>query len=362
MRRVTVSVPARRYDVVVGAGVLAEVGGLLTGRRRAAVVSQPAVAAHYAGPVRDAIEGAGAATELFLMGEGEEAKVLATVEDLARGFAAWGLLRDDAVVALGGGVVGDTAGFAAACYYRGVDVVQVPTTLLAQVDSAVGGKTGVNLPEGKNLVGAFHHPLGVVADVETLASLPEREYRSGLGEVAKYALMDEEAAAGAAEILERETTRVLGRDPAVLTELVARCVAAKAAVVEADPGERTGRRALLNLGHTLAHALETAGGYDLFHGEAVAVGLVFAAELAGALERVEPATADRHREILTGLGLPVVVPGGALAAELLAVMARDKKARGGLTFVLPGSGGIERVDDPPSWAVERALRAVGVEG
>ncbi|MGH8983295.1 MAG: 3-dehydroquinate synthase [Acidimicrobiia bacterium] len=355
MTRIRVDLDAGGYDVVVGAGTLAEAGELLAGRRRCAVVTQAAIAEHHAEPVQLAVAGA----EVFLVDDGEEAKSLATVESLCRRFAAWGLLRDDAVVALGGGVVGDVAGFAAATYHRGVDVVQAPTTLLAMVDSAIGGKTGVNLPEGKNLVGAFHQPLAVLADVETLATLPEPEFRAGLGEVAKYALMGDEALA---ELLHARTADLLTRDPGVVTEVVAHCATHKAEIVAADPEERTGLRATLNYGHTLAHAIETVGGYSVSHGEAVAVGLVFAGELARALERIDGSEADAHRALVTSLGLPTSVPDGAAAADLVDVMRRDKKARGGLTFVLRGGKGLETVTDPPAPALAHALRAVGVEG
>ncbi|HEX6311593.1 MAG TPA: 3-dehydroquinate synthase [Acidimicrobiia bacterium] len=343
------------YDVVIGPGALAEAGGLLAGRRRCAVVTQAAIAEHHAGVVQAAVP----RSEVFLVDDGEGAKSLGTVESLCRRFAAWGLLRADAVIALGGGVVGDVAGFAAATYHRGIDVVQAPTTLLAMVDSAVGGKTGVNLPEGKNLVGAFHQPIAVLADVETLATLPEPEYRAGLGEVAKYALMGDDVLTA---MLRERTSELRERRSDVVVEVVARCVATKAAVVSADPYERLGRRATLNYGHTLAHALETVGAYSISHGEAVAVGLVFAGELARALERIDAATADAHRELVASLGLPTSTPGGANAAEVVDVMRRDKKASGGLTFVLQGASGLETVVDPPAPALERALRAVGVEG
>jgi 5-deoxy-5-amino-3-dehydroquinate synthase len=353
--RIRVELGTGGYDVVVAAGALAGVGEVLADRRRCAIVSQPAVAEHYAGTMQDALPTA----EVFLVDDGEEAKSLATVESLCRRFAAWGLLRDDAVVALGGGVVGDVAGFAAATYHRGVDVVQAPTTLLAMVDSAIGGKTGVNLPEGKNLVGAFHQPLEVVADVDTLATLPAPDYRSGLGEVAKYALMGDEALAG---LLRDHAPDLLDREPGVVADVVARCAGHKAAVVAADPDERTGLRATLNYGHTLAHAVETVGGYSVSHGEAVAVGLVFAGELARALERIDGPAADEHRTLVESLGLPTAVPDGADAAGLVAVMRRDKKARGGLTFVLRGPNGLETVTDPPAPALEHALHAVGVQG
>jgi 5-deoxy-5-amino-3-dehydroquinate synthase len=359
MDRVTVAVPDAVYDVVVGAGALGEAGSLLDGRRRVAILSQPAVVGAHGAALVAALEAARIETESFLMRDGEDAKSLGTVEDLCRRLAAWGLLRGDAVVALGGGVVGDTAGFVAAVYHRGIALVQAPTTLLAQVDAAIGGKTAVNLPEGKNLVGAFHQPLGVLADTTTLATLPLREYRSGLGEVAKYALMP--GGERVAALVTTCTGDVLARDAGVLGQLVAACAAIKAAVVAADPLERTGLRATLNYGHTLAHALETVGGYELLHGEAVAIGLVFAGALAGALERVDDATVERHRDVVHALGLPAAVPGEVDCDELLQVMRRDKKASGGLTFVLPGARGLEIVEDPPPHALARAFRAVGVD-
>jgi len=295
------------------------------------------------------------------MADGEAAKSFATVERLCSEWSAGGLLRNDAVVALGGGVVGDTAGFAAAVYHRGIEVVQCPTTLLGQVDSAIGGKTAVNLPEGKNLVGAVHQPVAVLADINTLATLPERDFRSGLGEIAKYALMGgPDDRYGLAALIHEHRNEIDARDPEVLSDLVSRCAAIKAAVVAADPQERTGIRATLNYGHTLAHALETAGRHDLHHGEAVAVGLVFAGALASALERIPAAEADRHRDLVASLGLPVTAE-GVDAAELLTVMRRDKKARGGLTFVLEGPDGLAIVEDPPAPALATAFRAVGVE-
>ena len=355
MKRIRVDLDMGGYDVVVGAGALADAGELLAGRRRCAIVTQAAIAEHHAAPLQRAVP----AAEVFLVDDGEEAKSLATVESLCRRFAVWGLLRDDAIVALGGGVVGDVAGFAAATYHRGIAVVQAPTTLLAMVDSAIGGKTGVNLPEGKNLVGAFHQPAAVLADVETLATLPGPEYRAGLGEVVKYALMGDEALAG---LLRDHAADLLAREPGVVTDVVARCAARKAEVVAADPEERTGLRATLNYGHTLAHAIETVGDYSVSHGEAVAIGLVFAGELARALERIDGNEADAHRILVASLGLPTSVPGRADAADLVDVMRRDKKARGGLTFVLRGGKGLEVVTDPPAPALEHALRAVGVEG
>jgi 5-deoxy-5-amino-3-dehydroquinate synthase len=358
VERVTVALEGAPYDVVVGAGALAEAGALLAGRRRVAVVSQPGVADFHAPALTAALHGAGAETDVFLIGDGEDAKSLATVEDLCRRLAAWGLLRNDVIVALGGGVVGDTAGFVAAVYHRGIAVVQAPTTLLAQVDAAIGGKTAVNLPEGKNLVGAFHQPLAVYADVTTLTTLPPREYRAGLGEVAKYALMP--GGDRVAELVATHASAIVARDLDVLTDLVAACAAMKAHVVASDPHERTGMRATLNLGHTLAHALESVGGYELLHGEAVAVGLVYAGALAGALERIDGDTVARYRNVVSALDLPTAVPGAADPDALLASMRRDKKSVGGLTFVLPGPMGLETVHDPDARALDVAFRAVGV--
>ena len=330
---ITVPVPlggGRSYDVLVGPGArhrLVEV--LPVAVHRAAIVTQEGV-----GVTVDA----GVEQRTFLMGHGEPAKCLETIEDLCRDFSRWGLTRNDVVVAVGGGVVTDTAGFAAAVYHRGVSVVHVPTTLLGQVDAAIGGKTGVNLPEGKNLVGAFWQPASVLCDTEVLGTLPPREYRSGLGEMAKYAFLG------------------VDRLPDLpLDEAVAACVRCKADHIAADERETTGKRALLNYGHTLAHALETGGSYDLRHGEAVAVGLVFAARLARRLGRVGDDTVADHARVVTGYSLPSRIPPGLDPAELVTLMARDKKAVDGLTFVLDGPRGVEVVRGVPADAVEATI-------
>jgi 3-dehydroquinate synthase len=355
--RVRVDLGDRGYDIVAGPGAIDELAALLAGRRRVAIVSQPAIAAAHEACVVAPLRRASVDSKRFSIADGEAAKTLETVQELARGFARWGLLRSDAVIAFGGGVVGDTAGFAASVYYRGVDVVQVPTTLLAMVDSAIGGKTGVNLPEGKNLVGAFHQPRAVLIDPALLRTLPDREFRCGLGEVVKYALLGDD---DLATLLDDRAEALLARDPEVLTEVIARCVRAKAAVVAADEFERTGVRAALNLGHTAGHAIESAANYALAHGEAVAAGLVFATNLAGALERIPPSAVDRAEMLVRKLGLPASAPPGLQADELLELMARDKKSEGTLTFVLPGPNGIERVDDPDRAAIDKAFAAIGV--
>ena len=314
---VPVPLGERAYEVLVGEGArhrLTEV--MPVGVERAAVVTQAAV-----GVVVDP----GVEHRVWTIAEGEDAKSMETVEDLCRSWSRWGLTRADAVVAVGGGVVTDTVGFAAAVYHRGVPVINVPTTLLGQVDAAIGGKTGVNLAEGKNLVGAFWQPAAVLCDIEVLATLPPREYLSGCGEMAKY--------------------HFLGGDDLVdlpLDQRVARCVEIKAEFVGSDEREG-GRRALLNYGHTLAHALETAGHYDLRHGEAVAVGLVFAARLARRLGRIDDARVDLHRRVVAGYDLPTALPPGFDHVELVQLMSRDKKATRGLTFVLDGPAGVEVV-------------------
>jgi 5-deoxy-5-amino-3-dehydroquinate synthase len=341
-QRIPVRLGERSYEVVVGPGAAGELASVLAGRaRRAAVVTQEAVGVE----VDPGVEG-----RRFLVPDGEAAKSLATLEGLCRRFAAWGLTRADAVVAVGGGVVSDLAGFAAAVYHRGTPWVAVPTTLLAQVDAAVGGKTGVDLPEGKNLVGAFWQPAAVLCDTDVLASLPEREWRCGLGEVAKYSLMGDQDLVGLAT-----------------EECVARCVRVKAAVVEADEREGLGARAgrtVLNYGHTLAHALEAVGfdpssGLDLRHGEAVAIGLVFAARLARRLGRVGDAEVQRHLGVVGALGLPTALPPGVGAQELVSRMQGDKKATDGLSFVLKGPRGLELVRGVDPAVVEATLAEMG---
>lgn len=347
MINVSVGLGERSYSVLVGPGARHHLAQVLpVGVRRVAVVTQEAVgwAVEPASAPVGGRPGVGPGADVqwrrFLVGEGEGAKSLATIEELCRGFARWGLTRADVVVAVGGGVVTDVAGFAAACWHRGVQVVHVATTLLGQVDAAIGGKCGVNLPEGKNLVGAFWQPRAVLCDTETLATLPPREWASGLGEMAKYAFLGVE---GLAEL--------------PLPDQVAACARLKAAVV-ADDEREGGRRALLNYGHTLAHALEAlgfSGGVDLRHGEAVAIGLVFAARLARRLGRIDDARVDEHQHLVDTYGLPSRLPAGVDPPALVELMGRDKKAHHGLTFVLDGPAGVEVVPEVPSGPVLETL-------
>lgn len=326
---VPVELGDRRYEVLVGEGARRRLSGVLAerlrGARRAAVVTQ----ASLAGEPWFADVDPGLPYEVHTVPEGEEGKTPATVETLCRAFTRVGLTRGDVVVAVGGGVVTDTAGFAAAVHHRGTAYVNVATSLLAQVDAAIGGKTGVNLPEGKNLMGAFWQPAAVLCDTEVLATLPPREVACGRGEMAKYAFLT-------------------GTEPdATLLDLpldqqVAACVAIKARVVAGDEREG-GARAVLNYGHTLAHALEAASGYDLRHGEAVALGLVYAALLARRLGRIDDARVDLHRRVVSAFDLPTQLPPGVEPDALLSFMGRDKKAHQDLTFVLDGPKGVEPV-------------------
>ena len=311
----------RSYPVLVGTGAAGELASVLPlGATRAAVVTQAGIG-FSVDPGRE--------HRTFAIGDGEVAKSLATVEELCRAWADWGLTRADAVVAVGGGVVTDVAGFAAATYHRGVPVVHVPTTLLGMVDAAIGGKTGVNLPEGKNLVGAFWQPTAVLCDTDALATLPPRELRSGHGELAKYHFLTGDD--------------LLALD---LAERIAAAVRIKAEVVAGDeredPGNRRGR-AILNYGHTLAHALEIETAHNLRHGEAVGIGLAYAAALARRLGRIGDDRVADHRRVLAAYELDASLPAGADHDRLVSLMGRDKKAIAGLTFVLDGPDGVEVV-------------------
>ena len=339
--RVRVELGERGYEVLVGPGVRRELSSCLPpGARRATVVTQAGIGVDV---------DPGVPCQVVMIPDGEKAKSLATVEEICRFMARGDMHRSDVVVAVGGGVVTDVAGYAASSYHRGTAVINVPTTLLGQVDAAIGGKTGVNLPEGKNLVGSFWQPLGVLCDTETLAGLPAREWRSGHGEMAKYAFLGGE-----------------DLDSLSLAEQVARCVVCKAEVVASDEREG-GRRMILNYGHTLAHALEAAGfasedasssEAELRHGEAVGIGLVFAAELAQLMGRIGTSRVERHRGVVSGYDLPVSLPPGADPATLVQFMTRDKKSAGGLTLMLDGPDGVEPVHEVRPELVHEALDAL----
>ena len=307
----------REYPVLVGANAREKLDSVLPkNSQRVAIITQENIGVSVNLETEN---------KTFLIPEGEEAKTLNTIESLCRSFTRWGLTRNDCIVGIGGGVVTDVAGFAAATYHRGTPVIHIPTSLLGQIDASIGGKTGVNLPEGKNLVGAFWQPTAVLCDTSVLDTLPEREMLSGYGEMAKYHFL------GSGNL-----------DDLNLEEKIARCVEIKAQVVASDERE-AGTRAILNYGHTLGHALETTENYDLRHGEAIAIGLVFAAELAHKLGRIDQDRVEEHRLVIDQYGLSSMMPQGIEPDDIMEVMARDKKAINGLTFVLDGPDGVEVV-------------------
>jgi 3-dehydroquinate synthase len=327
------------------------------------LLSDSEVAPRYLAPVKQTLL---AARPDLIIGEhvlaaGEASKTLAEFGRAIEALAALGATRDACVFALGGGVVGDLAGFAAACWMRGVDCVQLPTTLLAMVDSSVGGKTAVDIPAGKNLVGAFHPPRAVIADTRVLATLPPRELRAGLAEVVKYGALGD---AVFFEWLQQHADALVAGEDHVLSEAIARSCRHKAAIVERDPFEK-GERALLNLGHTFGHAIETEQGYSapgrdaLNHGEAVAVGMVLAAKLSTDLGLADDADRARLQALLERLGLPVAIPAGLDPQALLGRMRLDKKnVAGRLRLVLwRGMGRAEVVPDVDEAAVLKVLSA-----
>ncbi|WP_174299879.1 3-dehydroquinate synthase [Caulobacter sp. S45] len=339
-RRVQVDLGGRAYEVHIGTRLIDQAGELLAPhlpRRRTVVVTDRHVADHHGERLAAALEAGGIAVDMVVLPPGEQTKSFAGLEDLIARLLVLKLDRGDRIVAFGGGVVGDLAGFAAAIYKRGIDFIQVPTTLLAQVDSSVGGKTAIDTAAGKNLVGAFHQPCFVLADLDVLATLPERELRAGYGEVLKYGLLGDAAFFG---WLEANGGAVLAGEAGPLAHAVARCVEMKAQIVAEDERE-TGRRALLNLGHTFAHALESETGFGeaLLHGEAVAAGCALAFRFSAELGVCPPEAAARAEAAIAGAGLPTrlrALAGAPFdASRLVDHMAQDKKAEaGGLVFVL----------------------------
>ncbi|MBW3600053.1 MAG: 3-dehydroquinate synthase [Planctomycetes bacterium] len=359
MSRVRVNLSERSYDIEIGAGMLARSGEFVASRSRvshAVCIADANVVSPYAESVEESLRSAGARVARLTIQPGERCKSVAEAERLWNAMLAAGADRKSVVIAVGGGVVGDLAGFVAATYARGLAFVQVPTTLLAQVDSSVGGKVGVNLPGAKNMVGAFWQPLGVLIDTATLATLPDREYRAGLGEVVKYGvILDAEFFAW----LESHVAEINRRDAAALEHIITRCCRLKADVVEADERETIGLRAVLNYGHTFCHAIEAVTGYgEYLHGEAVAIGMMCAARLAASLGRIDQSLVVRQRELLAALRLPLETPSVDDDA-LLAAMQHDKKVEHGrLRFILPTRlGHVELVGDVAPELARAALRS-----
>ncbi len=356
-----VRTPSARYDVEIGAALLpgiadrldAQLGGCLhAGKIRPFVITSPELAKLWAEPL---LNGFQHRPEVLYLPAGEQHKRLGSIENLAEQLAALGADRDSILIALGGGVIGDLTGFLAAIYMRGIGYVQVPTTSLAQIDSSVGGKTGANLRAGKNLIGAFHHPLAVYADIDTLSTLPARELRAGLQESVKAGIIRDRALF---DFLDTRRKDVLSGDPEALLHVVAESVRMKAEVVAAD--EREGSlRMILNLGHTLGHAIEAATNYtQLLHGEAVAWGTLAALDIAQHRGTVTEADAQRMAEVIRAYGPPQ--PFSADPAELVALTAKDKKNRGGVrSFVLPvGIGDATVVHDVPEAELLRAAERI----
>jgi 3-dehydroquinate synthase len=355
MQRVNIELGSRSYPILIGPGLIDD-PAVLAGSveaRDVLVVTNEVVGPLYLGRLERALAGKRACS--VLLPDGEQHKTLETTNRVFDALVQGRMNRDACVVALGGGVVGDIAGFAAACYQRGVDFVQVPTTLLAQVDSSVGGKTGVNHPGGKNLIGAFHQPRAVVSDTATLDTLPPRELRAGLAEVIKYGLI---ADAGLLDWLDANLGAVLALDPAALAFAIRRSCEIKAAIVAADEREH-GRRALLNLGHTFGHAIETAAGYgEWLHGEAVGVGMLLAADLSKRIGWIDADDVSRVRDLLQRAGLPCAAPAIG-ASRALDLMGMDKKVLAGrIRLVLLrrlGDGAVS--GDFPADALEATLAA-----
>ena len=342
-----VALAERSYDIEIGRGTLAWAADFLKAWlacRRAVVIADANVRAPHAEQAVQSLASSGIRAELITVPAGESSKCVAEAERLWNELLRLKADRKTAIVAVGGGVVGDLAGFVAATYARGLAFVQVPTTLLAQVDSSVGGKVGINLPQAKNIVGAFWQPAGVIIDLDVLATLPDREYRSGLAEVVKYGVILDPAFFA---YLEAHADDLNRRQPDVLEHIVARSCQLKAEVVQQDEREETGLRAILNYGHTFCHAIETVTGYGRFlHGEAVAIGMICASRLAERLGRIDGRVTERQRGLLERLHLPTKI-GGIDREHLLQAMQHDKKTQDGrLRFVLPTKlGHVELVSD-----------------
>jgi 3-dehydroquinate synthase len=334
-QRVRVDLGERSYDILIGSGLLSQAAEHLQSLKlgkHGVIITDTNVEPRYAGPLREALGKSGITVKVLSVPAGESSKSLRQAIRLFEKLPSLGLDRQSFVIALGGGVVGDLAGFVAASYLRGLALVQMPTSLLAQVDSSVGGKVGVNLPQGKNLVGAFYQPKLVLADTDTLATLPGRELRSGFAEVIKHgAIRDAEFF----EWLEREYKQVLALHPAAVTHVVRRCCEIKAEVVSADERE-SGLRAILNFGHTLGHAMEALSEYvGLLHGEAICMGMCCGARMSVKRAGLTEAEAKRLSDLLVASGLPTRLGGSFKLEELLAAARLDKKARNGkLRFVL----------------------------
>ncbi len=356
MRELTVGLGERSYPILIQQGLLDEIGSRLKNNpfaKRYAVVADDGVATLFGDRLMASLRNSGIQAEIITFARGEASKNLSTIAELAGTLARRGFDRKDGLLALGGGVTGDITGFLAACYMRSIPFAQIPTTLLAQVDSSVGGKTGVDIPEGKNLVGAFYQPRAVFIDSQVLRQLPRDELLNGLAEVIKYGIIYDR---DFFKFLEMSRKNILALDLLVLEDVISRCCKIKAAVVEADEKEADLRR-ILNFGHTIGHAVEATSGYKLAHGEAVAIGMVAAAELAvlkGILDRREK---ERLQNLIQAFGLPVAIPTEYNRNRIREYLLADKKTVGGrVFFVLPVAiGKVIITDDIETELITRIL-------
>tara|TARA_S200000501_G_scaffold206020_1_gene193731 strand:+ start:66505 stop:67512 length:1008 start_codon:yes stop_codon:yes gene_type:complete len=332
VKEITVNLEERSYPVVVGSGCIKDIDSYISSSvKKVAIVTQKAIGIEVATRKEQ---------HTFHIPLGEQAKSIETIKELCRSWVNFGLNRSDIVIAVGGGIVTDVAAFAASIYHRGMPVINVPTSLLGMVDAAIGGKTGVNLPEGKNLIGTFWQPEAVICDVDTLATLPIREWKCGYGEIAKYHFI------GAGDLRKLD-----------LGEQIIECVKLKTDIVAQDEREG-GIRAILNYGHTLAHALEVENEYSLAHGEAVAIGIRYAAELAFNLDRIDSSRVVYHEEILKHYDLSFTLPSLANEEKILSHFAKDKKAQDGITFVLDGGNGVELVKVEDQNLLKKSLEVI----
>ncbi|MCL2341074.1 MAG: 3-dehydroquinate synthase [Proteobacteria bacterium] len=356
---IQVGLGERSYPITIGTGIFQRIGAALQAAghaKRYAIISDDRVASLYGRQLQEIVQQAGLTGELIVFPQGEASKRLATIEQLASRLAAGGFDRKDGLIALGGGVTGDMTGFLAAIYMRGIPFVQIPTTLLAQVDSSVGGKTGVDLAQGKNLVGAFYQPRAVFIDTEVLRTLPEEEFFGGMAEVIKYgAAIDAEFFAW----LDQQREAIVSLDPAAIVPMIRRCCELKAMVVEQDEREG-GLRRILNFGHTIGHAVEAASGYRLIHGYAVAIGMRAVAELAARIGVADPSVVAQITRLLRAYHLPTEIPADQDRAALRAYLSTDKKTVGGrIFFVLPERIGTVRITDQVGEADIAAVLSAG---
>ena len=356
---VDVQLGDRSYEIHIGSGLIKQLADLCASHvadRHVIIISDSKVAPLYLAKVESALQTVAARVNSIVVPEGEQSKNLSQCDQLWQQMIEFPSDRKSVVFALGGGVIGDLAGFVAAGFARGIDFIQMPTSLLAQVDSSVGGKTGVNLPQAKNMVGAFWQPRTVIIDIEVLQTLDDRNFRAGLAEVIKYGLIMDDSLFSR---IESSMQAILNREPDIITELIQRCCQCKADVVQEDETEVSGRRAILNYGHTIGHAIEAVYGYgEYLHGEAISIGMVAEAELAKSLGMVDEAFCNRQKAIFEAAGLPVECPTGK-ESDLIEAMTRDKKvASGKLNFILPTKlGEVKNVPSPKPETIIQALRS-----